>query len=305
LNEVPIKKRGENMRKTAALIMIIVLSLAFLSADEKQVVQRTRELFKAEKYEEALKTIEDGINDSGETRNLLSWKYYILIEMKNYDLALETALKKEETSEKKSPWDSMDIALASIKLEKIEKAMDWLEIAVDRGFIGYNMLMEDEAFKPILENERIKNLVSLIKDRIGIGQPVKDFSVTLLSGETFNLSDLKGKVILIDFWATWCAPCRAEIPNLKKYYEEFKDKGFEIIGISLDQTREALDNYMSQENLKWKISFSGQGWEDETGRLYNVNSIPSYWLVGKQGLLRHFGLRGEELRKAVAELIAE
>ncbi len=95
------------------------------------------------------------------------------------------------------------------------------------------------------------------------------------------------------------------MPQLKDLYKEFKGKGFEIIGISLDSNEKKLNEYIEKNELEWIFSFSGKVWKDDTALRYGVNSIPSYWLIDKRGILRSFGLKGEDLRKAVALLLAE
>ena len=92
---------------------------------------------------------------------------------------------------------------------------------------------------------------------------------------------------------------------MKDVYAKFKDKGFEIIGISLDREKEPLDNYIQEEELGWKFAYSGQYWSDPTAKAWGVNSIPSMWLVDRKGKLRHFGVREEALVEAVEKLIAE
>ena len=137
----------------------------------------------------------------------------------------------------------------------------------------------------------------------GIGKPAKDFTVKMLSGDSFTLSSQKGRVVLIDFWATWCGPCIKETPRKKKIYDAYRDKGFEIIGVSLDRRKRDVVKYIQDKELGWKVSYSGAFWSDPTARLYGVNKIPSTWLVDKEGILREIDLSGEALEKAIINLI--
>jgi peroxiredoxin len=136
--------------------------------------------------------------------------------------------------------------------------------------------------------------------------PAKDFTVPLLSGASYTLSQDQGKVVLIDFWATWCPPCVAEIPQLKDVYAQIKERGFEIIGISLDSDREVLENFTRQKDLPWRIGFSGNGMDDEVAKLYRVDSAPRYLLVDRKGVVRHaFDMGGKKLGDAIQELVTE
>jgi thiol-disulfide isomerase/thioredoxin len=220
---------------------------------------------------------------------------------------LKAAIEKAETAKRKSPWQCLRIVSIYLKMEKAEEAFTWLNKAVEQGFLSYTELYNED-FALLKKDKRFEQIITRIKDKIGIGKPAKDFSITLISGKKFLLSGQKGKVVLIDFWATWCKPCVKGVPHLKIFYEEFKGKGFEIVGISLDSKKEALDEYLAKEKLPWKIAYSGQGWFDETARFYNVNLIPSYWLIDRMGVLRNFGipLRDKEtLKKAIEKLLSE
>jgi len=323
-------------------IFVLFITAAILStigfADEKETIKTFNELYKQKNFEAALETINKGIEELGPSQGLMKAKYRVLVSLKKYDEALQildmaiqlmgepanllneksqllmhigryeealsVALKMEEKSEKKSPWGSLNIAMIYNKLGKKDEVLNWLDISAERGFIDYSMLYQKE-FSALQDNERFKNIISKIKDNLGLDKKAKDFSVELLSGKQYTLSKQNGKVTLIDFWATWCGPCRREMPNLKKLYADFKDKGFEIIGICLDESQEPLDEYIKKEQIDWKIAFSGAAWADATAKTYSVNSIPSYWLVDKNGTLRYFGLRGKKLRDAVVELLAE
>jgi peroxiredoxin len=127
----------------------------------------------------------------------------------------------------------------------------------------------------------------------------------LLNGQQAALSSLQKKVVIIDFWATTCPACVKEIPHLKTLYAELSQQGFEILGISMDEDREELCAFVSENDLRWKIACSGKGWLDETVQLYQVDAQPSIWLVDQQGILRYFDLRGEALGQAVRSLLRE
>ncbi len=220
---------------------------------------------------------------------------------------LKAAIEKAEAAGRKSPWHCMEIVSIYVKMKKTEEAFAWLNKAVERGFLSYTELY-DEDFTLLRKDKRFDEIVNRVKDTIGIGKPANDFSITLLSGEKFVLSGQKGKVVLIDFWATWCKPCVEGTPHLKEFYKEFKEKGFEIVGISLDSKKEFVVNYILKEKLEWKIAYSGKGWMDDTARFYNVNLIPSYWLIDRKGILRNFGIplrEKETLKKAIEKLISE
>ena len=135
-----------------------------------------------------------------------------------------------------------------------------------------------------------------------IGKPALDFHVTDLKGEALSLEQYRGQVVLLDFWATWCPPCIAEIPNVKKTYEKYKDQKFQIIGISLDRSKEPLDAYIAKESLAW-IHY----WDNtrKVSNLYNVQAIPSTFLIDGEGVIRKTSLRGHSLEHAVAELVEE
>ncbi len=136
--------------------------------------------------------------------------------------------------------------------------------------------------------------------------PAPDFSFRdFLSGRELSLASFRGKVVLLDFWATWCTPCMASLPGLKKIYEEFHVQGFEIVGVSLDENAEDLRRVLLEQGISWPVAFEGKRWDNSIAALYRVYQIPTSYLLDKNGLIRHRDLEGEELRKAVAELLGE
>ena len=129
------------------------------------------------------------------------------------------------------------------------------------------------------------------------GHPM-EINGTLLNGKPFDQKTLAGKVVLVDFWATWCGPCVAEIPNVLEQYEKYHKDGFEVVGISLDQEREALEKFVTDQKLPWPILFEepkGEGWQHPLATFYGISGIPTVVLIGRDGNVITLDARGEKL----------
>ena len=129
------------------------------------------------------------------------------------------------------------------------------------------------------------------------GHPM-EINGTLLNGKPFDQKTLAGKVVLVDFWATWCGPCVAEIPNVLEQYEKYHKDGFEVVGISLDQEREALEKFVTDQKLPWPILFEepkGDGWQHPLATFYGISGIPTVVLIGRDGNVITLDARGEKL----------
>jgi thiol-disulfide isomerase/thioredoxin len=135
-------------------------------------------------------------------------------------------------------------------------------------------------------------------------QPL-ELKFTAIDGTEIDFAKLRGKVVLLDFWASWCGPCVAEAPNVLAAYKKLHDRGFEIVGISLDQDRAAMQKAIERLGLPWAQHFDGKGWENEIAQRFGIRSIPATWLFDKQGKLRTTGLRGQELEPGVEQLLKE
>ena len=145
-----------------------------------------------------------------------------------------------------------------------------------------------------------------IQDSLAAGAVFPDFAETDLNGKPLSVTAFKGKVVLVDFWATWCPPCRAELPNVIVTYKKHHSEGFEIIGVSLDSDREKLDAFLKQQDgMTWPQYFDGLGWSNKLAGKYGVQSIPFAVLVGPDGKIIGKELRGEELETAVSAAVAK
>ena len=138
-----------------------------------------------------------------------------------------------------------------------------------------------------------------------VGQKFTDFEMADPDGKAVKLSDYvgKGKVVLVDFWASWCGPCRREMPNLVEAYAKYKGKGFEIVGVSLDQKADAWKQAIEKLGMAWPQMSDLKYWDCEGAALYAVSSIPHTVLIGKDGTILARGLHGEELQAKLAEVL--
>ncbi len=136
-----------------------------------------------------------------------------------------------------------------------------------------------------------------------VGVQAPDFTQAQPDGTPLTLSELRGKLVLIDFWASWCGPCRMENPNVVKLYERFKDRGFEILGVSLDDNREAWLKAIADDGLTWRHVSDIGGWQNAVAEQYAVRSIPHTVLVSPEGVILAKNLRGAALEAKVAEIL--
>lgn len=138
-----------------------------------------------------------------------------------------------------------------------------------------------------------------------VGGVAPDFTQEQPDGENLSLSDLRGKVILLDFWASWCGPCRRENPNVVRVYQKYKEKGFDILSVSLDKTRDRWLKAIEQDQMTWHHVSDLKGWQNEVAQSYGVHSIPQTILLDAEGKILARNLRGAELERKLAELFGQ
>lgn len=161
-----------------------------------------------------------------------------------------------------------------------------------------------ESAKQIVADYRKKKAEEKeMRERMREGNPAPEFTFQNEKGKTVNIKKLKGKIIVLDFWASWCGPCRKEIPNVKKVYAEYKDKGIQFLSVSIDAKKEAWTKALKEEQMPWT-----QGWTPDAGKsvmnTYQFGGIPFIILIDKEGNIYRKNLRGEDIKNAIDDCLA-
>jgi peroxiredoxin len=141
--------------------------------------------------------------------------------------------------------------------------------------------------------------------RFAIGAVAPDIAEVNPEGEKISLSSMQGKYVLVDFWASWCGPCRQENPNIVRVFEKYKDKGFTVFGVSLDKSKDKWVEAIAKDNLNWTHISDLNGWQAAPAVVYGIRSIPASFLLDKEGRIIAKDLRGEALEAKIAELFAD
>jgi peroxiredoxin len=203
-----------------------------------------------------------------------------------YIAILKTFIKNHPKSPVSGYIIYSDMNNAAIPLVDVIEALGYL----DKGMASSKFVK--------LANKRVDE-----KKGTTVGYTATNFSQNTPDGKKVSLTDFRGKYVLVDFWASWCRPCRMENPNVVAAYNRFKDKGFTVLGVSMDSNRDPWITAIQQDNLTWTHISDLKGWGNEVGKLYNVTGIPQNFLIDREGKIVAKDLRGAALDEKLAEFL--
>lgn len=182
-----------------------------------------------------------------------------------------------------------------------------LALATVLAFASCNCKKNGECAKAQAEQQVADTTNATTQDetQANDGSKFIDFTVPALDGKQVKLADVvaKNKITMVDFWASWCGPCRMEMPNVVEAYKQFHDKGLEIVGVSLDESKKDWETAVKDMGMNWIQTSDLKGWECEAARLYGVRGIPACVLINQKGEIVGRDLRAEELHARLAELL--
>ncbi|WP_320017845.1 TlpA disulfide reductase family protein [Labilibaculum manganireducens] len=232
--------------------------------------------------------------------------------------ALYSEYQKAAEAKNQVAMDSIEAEFNKSEADKFTASKEFLKLngnTAAAAFVAYRIASPlevaemEEVYAVLGENALKSSYAGLLKDKIevlkkvSVGQPAPDFTLNTTEGKPLSLSSFKGKVVVIDFWASWCGPCRGENPNVVKMYTELHPKGVEILGVSLDDKKEKWLKAIEDDGLVWNHVSDLKGWESSAAKLYGISGIPATVIVDQNGVIVAKNLRGEELKAAIEKLV--
>lgn len=250
--------------------------------------------FQINQYKEASAAFKQAIalkpeNEAAVT-NLLGVSLFLQDDKKVLNESIAAFKKAIELSQDKMPKAHFNLGHALLKAGKEAEGIAELKIYVALEPESPNA----EGARQVIGNPKLAGV-----------RLATDFKVKSTEGKELSLKSLRGKVVLLDFWASWCGPCRMEMPAVKKVWQKYGGDKFVIVGINLDNNKAAFDSYVKSEGLTWPQYFDGQGWNNKVSQLYGVRSIPHTVLIDKDGAIRAIALRGNTLYNKIGDLVKE
>jgi peroxiredoxin len=239
----------------------------------------------------------------------------LTIRMEQVDRAYDLANNKKN----KKVIDSLDKLYTALDLEQKQLVTDFVKLhpaSVVSAFLAYNNFsynaqptqldsiyrLLDTPVRMTYFGRQLHELIEKAK-LTSVGNPAPDFTCNDINGKPVSLTSFKGKYLLLDFWASWCGPCRLENPNIVNVYSKFHQRGLDILGVSLDENRVDWIRAIKKDKLDWTQVSDLKGWKADAADLYGVKGIPMNYLLDKNGIIVAKGLRGEELESKLLALL--
>ena len=244
-------------------------------------------------YEDALKDLNALIEEYADTEEALEAKFYVgatYNELGNFDEAIkyfDDVLNLEEINQ------NFEARLLYFKAKALLGSGD---VAKAKEVVAELRIIEPRA-----ANAFGKELSGTIR----LGMKAPDFNVMDFKGNRVHLSEYKGDIVVIDFWATWCDPCIQEFPEVKKMYRTFRDRGVQFIGVSLDDEIEELKGFVRGEKVEWLQIFEGMRWKGRISKMYNVEKIPIMFVLDQESMVRYIGNDKKKITRVIARLLSE
>lgn len=243
--------------------------------------------------------------------------YFLFLDDKEVHVELDTADRYKQSVTKGSSAQDLFVAYKKERHVNIENFIAQNPSSIVSAYVLYRdysyRLSPDELranmdlLDPSLKSTEYVNVLNELVDvleHVAVGKPAPDFSAQDPDGNTVTLNDQLGKgYVLLDFWAAWCPPCRKENPNVVAAYEKFKDRGFTIVGVSLDKKDDAWKKAIADDDLDWVQLSDLQYWNSVPAKRYGVRAIPSNFLIGPDGTIVAKNLRDKELHEKLEELL--
>lgn len=227
-------------------------------------------------------------SNEAEIYNVLGVVLYLQKEKDSYEAAVTALQRAIELSKGKLSKPYYNLGFALIKLGKEQEG-----IAALKRFLE----LEPGATEASQARAMISNT------RMIDAKVAPSFAVKSHTGDDLTLEKLRGRVVLLEFWASWCTPCRIDLPEVRKIWTKYGGDRFVIIGINLDSDRQAFDAYMKEESITWPQYYDGLGWGNKISQLYGVYSIPHTVVIDQDGVIQATGARGDELSEKIGELL--
>jgi len=283
------------------------------SLEINEVLSQVNELKQHEKPDEALDLLKKTRKKYPASLDLNAETYRLLLSLGRYEDCLKfidetLPVTPEEYKQgviegKNGPL--LSLLYKSLENKNYDKAFLCFKEMAESGWKQTSGFLLMEEFAPLREKQGFNDIINMMMKNAGIGNRPFDFTVTLINNEEYTLSERGGKVVLVDFWATYCMPCIKSFPYMKDIYERYKDKGFEIITLNLDGSKETFENYIAKSPMPWKQAFLVDGFNNPVAKAYRISGIPYSFLIDRSGIMRYCDVREEQLAEAVSALLNE